>query len=85
MKQRLELGLYYLHVHFHSYASTLLIEMLKMINDGSRLTEIARALNIHKSHVSYYVRKAKEKGYLKEVIRDKIKFSRNHQYYDFQE
>ena len=44
-----------------------------MINDNFSLTKIAQVLNIGKSHVSYYVRKAKEVGYVIEVVRDKVK------------
>jgi hypothetical protein len=44
-----------------------------MINEGVTLTKIAQELNIQKSLVSYYIRKAKEVGYIKEVARDKIK------------
>jgi Mn-dependent DtxR family transcriptional regulator len=44
-----------------------------MIEDGITLTEIAHALNIKKSHVSYYLKRAKQMGYVKECCRDKIK------------
>lgn len=44
-----------------------------MINNTSTLTKIAKALDIRKSHVSYYIRKAKEIGYIREVCRDRIK------------
>ena len=44
-----------------------------MIDDGITLTEIAHALNIEKSHVSYYVKRAKEIGYVNECFLDKIK------------
>ena len=44
-----------------------------MINDGITLTEIAHVLNIKKSHLSYYLKRAKQMGYVKECCRDKIK------------
>jgi DNA-binding MarR family transcriptional regulator len=44
-----------------------------MINYGITLTEIAHVLNIKKSHVSYYLKRAKQMGYVKECFRDKIK------------
>jgi DNA-binding MarR family transcriptional regulator len=58
---------------FYSRSLTLLIPILKMIKDGMSMTEIAHALNIEKSHVSYYVKRAKEIGYVKESFRDRIK------------
>jgi predicted transcriptional regulator len=58
---------------FYSTSLTLLLPILKMINNGMSMTEIAYTLNIKKSHVSYYLKKAKQKGYVKECFRDKIK------------
>jgi hypothetical protein len=37
-----------------------------MIDSGVILSGIAKALSIHKSHVSYYIRKAKDLSYVKE-------------------
>ena len=37
------------------------------------LSDIAKALSIHKSHVSYYIRKAKNLGYVKESPRSAFK------------
>jgi hypothetical protein len=44
-----------------------------MINQGIICSDISKKLNISKSHVSYYVRKAKEKNLIKEVFRDTFK------------
>ena len=41
-----------------------------MVKQGIIAADIARTLNLKKSHVSYYVTKAKKQGYLKEVVRD---------------
>jgi hypothetical protein len=40
-----------------------------MIDSGVISSDIAKSLNIHKSHVTYYIRKAKDLGYLKECSR----------------
>jgi predicted transcriptional regulator len=58
---------------FYSRSLTLLLPILKMINDNFSLTKISEVVNIKKSHVSYYVKKAKLIGYVNEVLRDKIK------------
>ena len=57
---------------FYARSLTLLVHILKMISDGLTQTEIAKALKMKESHVSYYVRKAKENGYLNVVARDRI-------------
>ena len=44
-----------------------------MISQNVTLTEIAHMLRLEKSHVSYYITRAKERGYLNELCRDKIK------------
>lgn len=41
-----------------------------MVKQGHIAADIARTLNMKKSHVSYYVTKAKGRGYIKEVTRD---------------
>lgn len=57
----------------YSKSLTVLMSVLKMINENETLTEIARTLHMSRPHVSYYVRKAKENGYLKESLCDRIK------------
>ena len=44
-----------------------------MIDSGVILSGIAKSLNIRKSHVTYYVRKAKDLGYVKESPRSAFK------------
>ena len=44
-----------------------------MINDNFSLTKTAQVLNIKKSHLTYYLKKAKLIGYVNEVFRDRIK------------
>lgn len=44
-----------------------------MISEGLFITEISRALNVEKSHVVYYINRAKERGYVKELTRDRFK------------
>jgi predicted transcriptional regulator len=58
---------------FYSRSLTLLVQILKMIDENFTLTKIAKVLNIKKSHVSYYFKKAKLIGYVNEVFRDRIK------------
>jgi DNA-binding MarR family transcriptional regulator len=58
---------------FYPQSLTLLVQILKMINEDFILTKIAKVLNKKKSHVTYYISKAKERGYVNEVLRDKIK------------
>src|SRR5437868_3898508 len=58
---------------FYSRSLTLLLPILKMINDNFSLTKIAQVLNIKKSHLTYYLKKAKLIGYVNEVFRDRIK------------
>ena len=55
---------------FYSKSLTLLVSILELIKEAIIATNIARDLNLKKSHVSYYVTKAKKEGYLKEVKRD---------------
>lgn len=45
---------------------------MSLIAQGKIQSQIARAMNIERSHVSYYVQKAKELGYVKEVARDVV-------------
>lgn len=58
---------------FYPQSLTLLANILRMINNASTLTKTAKVLDLKKSHVSYYIRKAKEIGYVSEVCRDRIK------------
>ncbi len=44
-----------------------------MIKEGAIAADIARTLDIKKSHVSYYIHKAKDKGLIKEITRDAFK------------
>jgi hypothetical protein len=43
-----------------------------MINDGKIAAQIGKTLNLSKPHVSYYIRKSKDTGYVKETIHDAI-------------
>lgn len=43
-----------------------------MIDSGVILSGIAKALSIHKSHISYYIRKAKDLSYVK-VLRVRLR------------
>jgi hypothetical protein len=58
---------------FYSKSLTLLIPILKMINDGFTSAKIAKMLHISKSLISYYITKAKNLGYIKENGRDAFK------------
>src|SRR2546428_2569116 len=44
-----------------------------MISGSLTITEISRALNIEKSHVVYYLNRAKRLGYVKELTLDRFK------------
>jgi hypothetical protein len=44
-----------------------------MINQGIICSDIAKKMNIPKSHVSYYISKAKKKNLVKETLRDTFK------------
>src|SRR6185437_250010 len=59
--------------NFYSRSLTLLVHILKMIDENFAMTKISQILDIEKSHVSYYVRRAKSKGYVSEVFHDKFK------------
>jgi DNA-binding MarR family transcriptional regulator len=58
---------------FYRKSLTLLLCVLQMIDLGVILSDIAEALNIHKSHVSYYIRRAEDLGYVKESPRSAFK------------
>jgi hypothetical protein len=55
---------------FHSRSLTLLIPILELINGGYTISKISETISLGKSHVSYYVRKAKGLGYVREIFRD---------------
>jgi DNA-binding MarR family transcriptional regulator len=44
-----------------------------MIYENFTSTKIAEVLNVKKSHVSYYLKRAKKFGYINEVVQDKVK------------
>ena len=44
-----------------------------MIDSGVILSDIAKTLKLHKSHVSYYIRRAEDLGYVKESPRSAFK------------
>jgi hypothetical protein len=58
---------------FYSRSLTLLIPILELINGGYTISNISEKINIGKSHVSYYVAKAKRLGYVREIFRDTFK------------
>lgn len=58
---------------FYSRSLTLSVNILKMIYENFTPTKIAKVLNVKKSHVSYYLKRAKKFGYIDEVVRDKVK------------
>ena len=58
---------------FYSKSLTLLLQLLQMINAGKISSEIAESLDMHKSHVSYYVHKTRELGLIKEPVRGAFK------------
>ena len=58
---------------FYQRSLTLLLLILEMISEGLIITEISRALKIKKSHVFYYIKRAKDQGYVKELTRDRFK------------
>jgi DNA-binding MarR family transcriptional regulator len=60
---------------FYSKSLTLLVSILELIKQGTIASDIARRLNMKKSHVSYYITKAKNLGYLKQVTRDAFAFN----------
>ena len=52
---------------FYRKSLTLLLSILEMINEGCISSDVAKRLDIRKSHVSYYLRKAMELHYVKEI------------------
>jgi predicted transcriptional regulator len=57
---------------FYSKSLTLMLLILRMIKEGLIAVEIARNLNLKKSHVSYYVSKGKKNGLIKEAVKDAV-------------
>jgi DNA-binding MarR family transcriptional regulator len=55
---------------FYSRSLTLLIPILELIHGGYTISKISKKINLDKSHVSYYVAKAKKLGYVREIFRD---------------
>jgi predicted transcriptional regulator len=58
---------------FYRRSLTLLLPILRMIDSGVILSGIAKSPNIRKSHVTYYIRKAMDLGYVKESPRSVFK------------
>jgi hypothetical protein len=58
---------------FYSKFLTLLLPILEMVGDGLTATQMARTLNRSKPLISYYLRRAKQLGYVKENLRDTFK------------
>lgn len=55
---------------FYSTSLTHIVSILELIQGGIIAADIARRLKMNKSHVSYYIKKSKELGFIKEVTRD---------------
>jgi predicted transcriptional regulator len=58
---------------FYARSLTLLIPILELINGGYTISKISKKINLDKSHMSYYVAKAKRLGYVREIFRDTFK------------
>jgi predicted transcriptional regulator len=58
---------------FYRKSLTLLLPILEMINEGFIPTDIASWLDISKQLVSYYIKKAIESGYVRELWQDTFK------------
>jgi len=55
---------------FYPKSLTLLVSILELVKQGTIAADIARRLNMKKSHISYYITKAKKMGYIRQVTRD---------------
>ncbi len=55
---------------FYLKSLTLTVSILEMINLGLYAAQIARRMDMKKSHISYYIKKLKHLGYVKETVRD---------------
>ena len=49
---------------------TPMVDILELVKQGKIAADIARTLNMSKQNVYYYVKKAKDEGYLRQVTRD---------------
>jgi hypothetical protein len=58
---------------FYSKSLIHLVPILEMINQGFILKQISDTLGIKQPHVSYYIKRAKEFGYITESHRDRFK------------
>jgi predicted transcriptional regulator len=58
---------------FYNKSLTLLLPILKMISEGCIPSDIAASLGISKSHVSYYIGRARDKDFVTEICRDTFK------------
>jgi predicted transcriptional regulator len=58
---------------FYRKSSTLLLSILEMINQGCIPSDIAKRLDIGKSHVSYYIKKGINSDCLREIFQDTFK------------
>jgi predicted transcriptional regulator len=56
--------------NFYSNSLTLLVSILELVQERIIAADIARRLKMNKSHVSYYIKKSKECGFIKQVTRD---------------
>ena len=54
---------------FYNKSLTFLLPILKMISEGLSPSDIATTLGIAKSHVSYYIGRAREKDFVTEICR----------------
>lgn len=58
---------------FYSKSLTLLLSILKMIDEGFTASEIAKKFNLSKQRVSYHICNLKKSGYVNEKERDAFK------------
>jgi hypothetical protein len=58
---------------FYSKSLTPLVQTLKLIDDGLIQAEIAKRLDMNKSHLNYYKRRAKQSGFINESPRGTLK------------
>jgi predicted transcriptional regulator len=47
-----------------------MVSILQLIQDETVAADIARTLDISRSHVSYYIKKARERGFINQITRD---------------
>src|SRR5919201_715453 len=57
---------------FYSKSLVLLVAVLQLINEVLIQEQIAKELDIESSHVSYYIKRAKNMGYVKSSAKDAI-------------